>query len=216
MEFYTYCYLDDNMEPYYVGKGKNDRINQPHGDYITLPPLEKRVYLKSGLSEKDAFKHEVYLINTIGRKDLGLGPLLNRTNGGDGTSGWVMPEETKEKISSSKRGKKRPDMEGLNNPMSRRDVVKKVSDSKVGKPRDLETKSKISNSLTGKKATAETKQKQSDAAKGVKKSKSHADNIKKAKKGTMYFVNIDGMVIVRKTHPGPDWQRGMKWKELGY
>ena len=216
MIFDTYTYLDENLKPYYVGKGKDNRINHPHGDSVKLPPVERRIYLKSGLTEEDAFKHEVYMIHVLGRKDLGLGPLLNRTDGGDGTSGWVMPDKTKAKISVSKIGMKRPDMEGANNPMRREDVVKKVSDSKIGKPRDLETKSKISNSLTGKKASAETKQKQSVAAKGIKKSKSHADSIKKAKKGTMYFVNVEGVVIVRKEHPGPDWQRGMKWKELGH
>jgi len=215
MVFYTYAYLNEDLKPYYVGKGKDNRINHPHGEFVKLPPVERRVYLKSGLSEEDAFKHEVYMIYILGRKDLGLGPLLNRTDGGDGTSGWVMPDETKDKISVSKIGVKRPDMEGANNPMRREDVAKKVSDSKVGKPRDSETKAKISNSLTGKRASAETKQKQSDASKGVKKSKSHADNIKNAKKGTMYFVNKDGVVIVRKENPGLGWQRGMKWKELG-
>ena len=211
MNFYTYAYLDENRKPYYIGKGKDNRVNQTHSELVTLPPPDRRLILKKGLSEEEAFKHEVYMIHVIGRKDLGLGPLLNRTNGGDGTSGWVMPDETKEKIRVSKIGVKRPDMEGTGNPMRREDVAKRVSNSKLGKPRDPETKTKISNSLRGRKTSEETKQKQRDSSRGVKKSKTHAESIKIAKKGTMYFVNIDGVVIVRKENPGPGWKRGMKW-----
>jgi hypothetical protein len=39
------------------------------------------------------------LIATIGRKNLGLGPLLNLTVGGDGTSGHRNTQETKNKMS---------------------------------------------------------------------------------------------------------------------
>ncbi len=39
------------------------------------------------VTEKEAFEKERYVIRVVGRKDLELGPLLNKTNGGQGGSG---------------------------------------------------------------------------------------------------------------------------------
>jgi hypothetical protein len=211
--FYTYCYLDSNNKPYYIGKGCGDRIHAPHhGCFIDLPPREKRLFLKKNLTEEEAFKHEIYLIAVIGRKDLGLGPLLNLTNGGEGTSGWKMPQTVKDKIGEANSGRERPDMVGANNPMKKPEIAEIVAESKRGKPRNEETREKIRQTLTGRKDSKEVRSKKSRAAKGKKKSSSHAKNIKEAKRGTMYFVNSLGEVIVRKEHPGEGWQRGMKWK----
>jgi hypothetical protein len=213
MNFYTYCYLDKNNKPYYVGKGTGNRIHHPHhGCLVRLPPLERRIFLKQNLTEEEAFKHEVYMIAILGRKDLNTGCLVNLTHGGEGTSGWVMPEEVKEKIGLANSGRKRPDMLGDNNPMKNPNIALKVANSKKGKPRDEETKQKMRKSRLGKTLSAEIRQKQSEAAKGKKKSQQHSNNIKEAKTGTMYFVNCEGKVIVRKEHPGTGWQRGMKWK----
>jgi hypothetical protein len=44
------------------------------------------------------------MIAVFGRKDLGTGILHNRTDGGDGSSGWVPSEETKRKISEAHKG----------------------------------------------------------------------------------------------------------------
>jgi len=56
------------------------------------------IFLKTGLTEEEALKHEVYMISVLGRKDLGTGILRNLTDGGDGVSGLVMSEEAKEKF----------------------------------------------------------------------------------------------------------------------
>ena len=104
MEYYTYAYLREDKSPYYIGKGKGNRIyNRRKKD--TKPPKDKSriIFLKQHLTEEEAFKHEIYMIAVFGRKDLGTGILRNKTNGGEGASGLVMTEESKSKISQSNR-----------------------------------------------------------------------------------------------------------------
>jgi hypothetical protein len=86
MEYYTYAYLREDGTPYYIGKGKGNRAylisgHKTHGIYP--PPNERIVILKKNLTEDDAFKHEIYMINIFGRKDIKTGILYNKTNGGD-------------------------------------------------------------------------------------------------------------------------------------
>ncbi len=96
--FYTYAYMREDGTPYYIGKGKKDRINNPLHNSIHLPPKERRLFLKQNLTEEDAFKHEKYMIAVFGRKDLGTGILRNMTNGGQGVSGRIVSEEQREKM----------------------------------------------------------------------------------------------------------------------
>lgn len=94
MEYYTYAYLREDRTPYYIGKGKGRRIkNRFRGDI--KPPKDKSrvIYLKTNLSEEEAFKHEIYMIALYGRKDNNTGILRNKTDGGDGTSGRIVPPE---------------------------------------------------------------------------------------------------------------------------
>jgi hypothetical protein len=50
------------------------------------------------LTNDEANYYEMEFISTYGRIDLGTGCLANMTDGGDGVSGWLMPEKAKEKI----------------------------------------------------------------------------------------------------------------------
>ena len=99
MHYYTYAYLREDRTPYYIGKGKGDRIYSK--SRRIKPPKDKSriIYLKQNLTEEEAFRHEIYMIDVFGRKDLGTGILQNLTNGGDGSSGWVPSEETRKKMS---------------------------------------------------------------------------------------------------------------------
>jgi len=98
--YYTYAYLREDGTPYYIGKGKGSRIRSKHRKNVKVPPKERRLFLKQNLTEEGAFKHEIYMISVFGRKDNGTGILINRTDGGEGSSGRIMPEE--EKIHLSK------------------------------------------------------------------------------------------------------------------
>lgn len=107
--FYTYAYLRDDKTPYYIGKGQTNRLLHKKKTE-TKPPKDKSriIFLKKNLTEDEAFKHEIYMIHVFGRKDLGTGILLNRTNGGEGNSGKIWSTEERKKKSNSSMGEKNP------------------------------------------------------------------------------------------------------------
>jgi hypothetical protein len=94
--YYTYAYLREDRTPYYIGKGKGDRIYSTKRTY--KPPKDKSriIFLKQNLTEEEAFKHEIYMIAVFGRIDLGTGILHNLTDGGEGVSNRGTPEQRKE------------------------------------------------------------------------------------------------------------------------
>lgn len=105
--YYTYAYLREDGTPYYVGKGKEKRMFVKRGKPCGVPKDKSRIIvLKQNLTEQEAFRHEIYMIVVFGRKDLGTGILHNKTNGGDGVSGYEYTPEQKLKMNQSKLGKK--------------------------------------------------------------------------------------------------------------
>jgi hypothetical protein len=58
--------------------------------------------LKTGLTDDEAKRHEIYMIFVLGRKNIGTGRLINLTSGGESKSGWVCPEEYKQKWQGEK------------------------------------------------------------------------------------------------------------------
>jgi plasmid stability protein len=145
MHYYTYAYLREDKTPYYIGKGKEDRIYSKQKNI--KPPKDKSriIFLKQNLTEEEAFKHEKYMIAVFGRKDLGTGILHNRTDGGEGVSGGIHSPETKEKMSAAQKGEK---------------------NHNYGKTLSPETRAKISAATKGKTCSPETKEKMSAAQKG--------------------------------------------------
>lgn len=107
--FYTYAYLREDGTPYYVGKGKGDRAYRDNGSRrVKLPPKERILILKRNLTEPEAFRHEVYMIAVLGRKDLGTGILRNMCDGGEGSAGHKMPERRKEELRTLYQGEGNP------------------------------------------------------------------------------------------------------------
>lgn len=132
--FYNYLYLDPEKptnykikgldiilthEPFYVGKGKNNRINHYKDNkknlkkrfvYSKIESLKQKnlkpiaIKIISKLSEKEAQENEKYLIKVIGRRDLNKGPLCNLTDGGEGTINYIITERNRTHTGVFKKG----------------------------------------------------------------------------------------------------------------
>lgn len=177
--FYTYVLKSslDNII-FYIGKGKGNRMFRhvsiakgKSKNKLTNPKLYNKInfILKNdgyiipeiifeSKLEKDCLDYE---INKI--KEIGLCNLTNLTIGGEGTSGYKLSDETKKKISESKKGKK----------IHTKESKKKISLKLKGKKRNTPSFWK------GKKLSIETKQKMSDAKIGRKLHKQTKETKKK-------------------------------------
>ena len=131
-EFYTYTYFYNDV-PIYVGKGKENRYRDHFNNKTRLGNfLCKR--LREGLrlvpdityfeNEKEALDYEIELISFYGRDDTGTGTLFNLTEGGEGISGLIHTEETRQKIRDAILGK-----------TLSVETKRKMSEAKLGKPK---------------------------------------------------------------------------------
>jgi hypothetical protein len=110
-DFYVYMHLKaTTKEPFYVGKGQDgrawdftqrnrfwNRIAKKHGVEVVI--------VQDGLQQWASFELEREMIALHGRRNLGLGPLVNLTDGGEGVFGA--------KHSKAHRAKKRKTTAGL-------------------------------------------------------------------------------------------------------
>jgi group I intron endonuclease len=179
--FYTYAYLREDRTPYYIGKGTKNRAYRKYKGEVNPPKDKSRIiFLKQNLTEEEAFRHEIYMIDVFGRKDLRTGILRNKTNGGDGISGFKHSEKSKNEMSEKRRGENNAFYGKKHLP----EALKKMSEKKkgmvsvfLGKSHSQEAKNKMSNlkkgkyvgnknPMFGKNHSQQTKDKISEANKG--------------------------------------------------
>ncbi len=204
MHYYTYAYLREDRTPYYIGKGTGKRIYSKNK--TIKPPKDKSriIYLKQNLTEREAFKHEIYMIAVLGRKDNGTGILHNRTDGGEGCSGAIISNETRKKISE---GNKNPSEE------TRRkfsEANKGENNPNYGKTHAEETRRKMSEAKKGKTLSEETKRKLSEVHKGKTHSEETRIKISDANKGKKWWNDGCGNCKRIIECPGDGWRLGMK------
>ena len=121
--YYVYVFVDPRkpgiynygdysflFEPFYVGKGKGNRLkrhlnesqlnsnNNPHKERILkkiikkgFDPIQYAVIIKNSITESNALDLEKNIIQLIGRHNLNSGSLTNLTDGGEGMSNYSSP-----------------------------------------------------------------------------------------------------------------------------
>jgi hypothetical protein len=112
---YIHTRLDKN-EVFYVGIGDTPNHRRAyqvgkrnkHWHSITSKTGYLVTIVYDDISWEDACTKERQLIEKYGRVDLKTGTLCNWTNGGEGSNGAIVSDDTKAKISLGKTGKKRP------------------------------------------------------------------------------------------------------------
>ena len=175
--YYVYAYLrkSDNS-PYYIGKGQGNRAWTKHSSVSVPKDKTKIIILENNLTELGAFALERRMIRWYGRKDLGTGILINKTDGGEGASGYQMPQAIRNQISNS--------MIGVNKGrLLSNETRKKMSLAKQGSSRSQESIEKQKQSQQGRIISQETKNKIGAANKGRKYSAETCAKLSQQRKG---------------------------------
>lgn len=209
--YYIYLHITNDGIVFYVGKGTDEgNLIFERSKHTQRTKFWKNVAKKGYTieivevfdSEKEAFDKERELIKKYGRRDLGMGTLVNLTDGGEGMEN--PSEETRKKLSESHTGEK---------------------NHKFNKPTPKDTREKISNTLFGRKLPKETRIKMSESRTGDKHpmfGKHHKDSSKqKMREQKIGKMDGDKNPFFGKTHSEESSKkisesgRGRRWINNG-
>jgi hypothetical protein len=111
MNYYIYLHIKStDLKPFYIGKGNGRRCfskqsRSNHWNNIVNKHGYDIILIEENLTHESAIELEKYWIKRIGRKDLSNGPLVNLTDGGEGTANRPMTEKTKIALSQSNKNR---------------------------------------------------------------------------------------------------------------
>ena len=188
-----YKHLKPCGEVFYIGigqeekraKSKSDRNNYWH-NVVNKYGYEVQI-LKSDLTWEEACEMEKVLISWFGRRDLGLGTLVNLTDGGEGNVGWVASDETRARMSKSKKGK----LSHNYGKKASKEAKEKMSISATGRKHSEESKEK--NRIASSNVSEETKLKRYLKNKGLKRTPEQCKRISESKMNTLLLDVINGI-----------------------
>ena len=203
--FYTYAYLREDGTPYYIGKGTGTRWKKPHN--VAIPPKERVLFLKTNLTEEEAFKHEKYMIFIYGRKNLGTGILWNFTDGGEGTSGYKHTPEAKQKMADKKKKKKKK---------KKKRGSKRTSGSEIfynyHTPELQRERGKKGGRVRSQQDDFRDHQRKIGKISAERHKKTNIERLRERNAGCFWWVNEKGETKKEINSPGETWKKGRIWK----
>ena len=188
--FYTYAHYTPQGRLFYIGKGSGERAfafyqRGSHWNNVVAKYGEpKAQILAEWNTEKEALEHEVILISCF--RDMGY-KLCNKTNGGEGTSGYKHTDEQRENNRQARLGKPVWN-KGVPCKEETKERIKIAKIGKPGKPVSEEVKLKISKANAGRKHSEETKRKCGAKNVGKKLTEEHKQKISSHLVGNTYAV----------------------------
>lgn len=186
--YYVYLHIaKDTSIPFYVGKGKGNRLNQSNSrsrfwGFVANKHDWYSDVIAEFATEEEALLCEQEAIAFFGRRDVGKGILVNMTDGGDGVAGRIPSNTTRKKWKESWTPERRASYSdkfsssgnprfGKNCSEATRLRMSEKASTRVRKPHSEATKVKIRGAQKGIKRpplTAEHKAKISASNTGIK------------------------------------------------
>jgi hypothetical protein len=191
---------NDTDEVFYVGIGAEEKRafskhqRSPYWKHIVNKVGYSVNIIHKDIDWEDACKIEKLLIEKYGRKDLGLGNLVNLTDGGEGVLGVLVSEEKRKKLSEANKGK--TPSEETRKKLSEAGKGRIISEEhrqKIGEANkhriiSEETRKKLSEASKGKTPSEESRQKMSESGKGRTHSEETRQKMSESSKGEKHYM----------------------------